>query len=170
MNKPDIVETLMLELNLRKSGQNYKTLCPFHVEKTPSFVVSPTRQTAHCFGGCGWHGDVIKFIQDYKGLSFKDALAYLGISNGRKVKPDPIKLRARGIRKQYETWKDQFTLHLADILRRFDQKKLSFTTMEQVEQYSYFYHRAILWELYYQILMSNDEQSKFALFREGAAI
>ena len=69
----DIVDVVSLYVPLKRVGRNYQGLCPFHIEKTPSFTVSPERQMFYCFG-CGVGGDVIKFIQLIEGLDFLEAL------------------------------------------------------------------------------------------------
>ncbi len=68
----DIVELVSQYLALKKTGLNFKGLCPFHSEKTPSFVVSPQKQIFHCFG-CGKGGDVIKFVSEIEGLNYFEA-------------------------------------------------------------------------------------------------
>jgi DNA primase len=72
----DIVDVIGNYLQLKKEGSNYKALCPFHSEKTPSFVVSPTKQIYHCFG-CGASGDAIKFIMEIEKLSYPEAIEKL---------------------------------------------------------------------------------------------
>jgi len=69
----DIVRVIGGYLPLRKSGQNFTGLCPFHAEKTPSFAVHPVKQIYHCFG-CGVGGDVFKFVMEVDKLSFPDAV------------------------------------------------------------------------------------------------
>lgn len=69
----DIVDIIGSYLELKKSGGNFKACCPIHGENTPSFVVSPSKQIWHCFG-CGAGGDAIKFVQEYKKLSFTEAV------------------------------------------------------------------------------------------------
>jgi DNA primase len=70
--KIDIVDVIGSYLELKKNGGNFKACCPLHGEKTPSFVVSSRKQIYHCFG-CGAGGDAIKFVQEYKNLSFVEA-------------------------------------------------------------------------------------------------
>ncbi len=72
----DIVEVIKDKVDLKKNGSNYKGLCPFHNEKTPSFNVSSTKQFYHCFG-CGASGDAIKFLTEYEHITFIEALSKL---------------------------------------------------------------------------------------------
>lgn len=69
----NIVDVIGKEVSLKKAGSNYKGLCPFHSEKTPSFMVSEEKQIFNCFG-CGEKGDLIKFVQRFYNLSFMDAI------------------------------------------------------------------------------------------------
>ncbi len=69
----DIVELISQYVDLKRSGSNFRGLCPFHKEKTPSFFVSPDKKIFHCFG-CGKGGDVITFYMEYHGLSFMEAV------------------------------------------------------------------------------------------------
>ncbi|PYJ48934.1 MAG: DNA primase [Verrucomicrobia bacterium] len=72
----DIVEVIGSYFPLRRAGANFKALCPFHQEKTPSFLVSPSRQTFHCFG-CGAGGSVFRFVMDYEHVDFPSAVRKL---------------------------------------------------------------------------------------------
>ena len=63
----NIVDVVGREVSLKKSGSSYKGLCPFHSEKTPSFIVNEEKQIYNCFG-CGEKGDVIRFVQRYLSL------------------------------------------------------------------------------------------------------
>jgi DNA primase len=83
----DVVELVGRTVALKKAGINYKGLCPFHGEKSPSFIVSPTRQTYHCFG-CGVHGDAIRFLVEQHGMGFVDAVKELAQSVGMAVPED----------------------------------------------------------------------------------
>lgn len=79
--KIDIVDLIGSYVSLKKSGRNYKGVCPFHSEKTPSFMVSQELQIYKCFG-CNNAGDIFKFIQEIEGISFVDALHKLGEKAG----------------------------------------------------------------------------------------
>jgi DNA primase len=83
----DIVEIVGRYVQLKKAGINFKGLCPFHGEKTPSFIVSPSRQTYHCFG-CGVHGNAIDFLMEHGGLGFIDAVRDLAQQVGLAVPED----------------------------------------------------------------------------------
>jgi DNA primase len=72
----DIVDVVGNYIELKKAGANFKAPCPFHDEKSPSFVVSPQKQFYHCFG-CGAGGDAIKFVMDYEHLSYPEAIEKL---------------------------------------------------------------------------------------------
>lgn len=85
----DIVEVIGDHVRLRRAGANFLGLCPFHDEKTPSFNVSPSRQTYHCFG-CGRGGDVFSFVMEKESLGFREALEVLaqraGVTLSAKVR------------------------------------------------------------------------------------
>ena len=69
----DIVRVIGEYVRLKKSGQNFTGLCPFHEEKTPSFAVHPVKQIYHCFG-CGVGGDVFKFVMEVDKVAFPEAI------------------------------------------------------------------------------------------------
>lgn len=76
LEQNNIVDVIEEYLPLKKAGANYNTNCPFHKEKTPSFIVSPDKQMFHCFG-CGESGDSISFLTKYKNYTFVEAAEYL---------------------------------------------------------------------------------------------
>ena len=76
----DIVDIVGSYIELKRAGSSFKAPCPFHDEKSPSFVVNPARQSYHCFG-CGAHGDSIKFVMEYEKLNYPEAIEKLAASN-----------------------------------------------------------------------------------------
>lgn len=82
--RTDIVSIIGERIELKKAGRNYKAACPFHGEKTPSFMVSPELQIFKCFG-CGEAGDVFAFLEKYEGMEFSEALKYLADRAGIKL-------------------------------------------------------------------------------------
>jgi len=74
--RTDIVEVIGGVLDMKRAGRNFKALCPFHGEKTPSFMVSPEKQIYHCFG-CGKGGNVYSFLMEYEGIGFVEAVKEL---------------------------------------------------------------------------------------------
>jgi len=103
----DIVEVIGSYFPLKRAGANFKALCPFHQEKTPSFTVSPSRQTFHCFG-CGVGGSVFRFVMDYEHTDFPSAVHKLAARVGITV------VEARGAKdeeRQYEARRTLLKLH-----------------------------------------------------------
>src|SRR3989344_3432728 len=82
--KLDIREIVSQYVKLEKAGQSFKARCPFHNEKTPSFFVSPVRQSFYCFG-CGAKGDIFSFIEQIEGLDFRSALKMLAEKAGVEI-------------------------------------------------------------------------------------
>lgn len=92
--RADIVEVLGTRIPLKKAGREYKAVCPFHGEKTPSFTVSPAKGFYHCFG-CGAHGTALGFLMEYDHLSFPDAVESLAHILGVRVPRDETERPAR---------------------------------------------------------------------------
>jgi DNA primase len=88
--KIDIVELINDYIPLKKSGRNFKSPCPFHSEKTPSFTVSAERQIWHCFG-CGKGGDIFTFLTEYEHADFPEALKILAARAGVKLTTTPFR-------------------------------------------------------------------------------
>jgi len=109
LQETNIVEVVSESVSLRKAGASYKGLCPFHGEKTPSFIVSPQKQIFHCFG-CGEGGSVIQFLMKNKNLDFRSAIetlaARLQITLPTSENQDPKQEQKNRLYKinQYARW------------------------------------------------------------------
>ena len=101
----DLVSLIGNYVRLKKNGNNYLGLCPFHSEKTPSFSVNPTKGFYHCFG-CGKSGDALKFLTDHSNYTFLEALEELGVQQGIRLKKN--KQNFQPIRKILEMGNDFF--------------------------------------------------------------
>ena len=114
----DIVDLVGRSVALKKSGQNYLGLCPFHGEKTPSFTVSPSKQFFHCFG-CGAHGSAIGFLMDHRGLSYVEAIQELAQGVGMTVPQEGRdsgveRARSRGLTEVLQTAADFYRRQLKE--------------------------------------------------------
>jgi DNA primase len=96
----DIADIVGQYVQLQKAGRSFKAPCPFHNERTPSFIVSPDRQSWHCFGACGTGGDVISFVMRKEGMEFPDALKMLAERVG-------VKLRERHVSEQEDKQRER---------------------------------------------------------------
>jgi DNA primase len=105
----DIVEVIGTYFPLKRAGSTFKALCPFHQEKTPSFTVSPSRQTFHCFG-CGAGGSVFRFVMDYEHLDFPAAVKKLATRVGIPVTEERGSSTGEDDR-QHETRRAMLQLH-----------------------------------------------------------
>ncbi len=109
----DIVEIVGRSVELKRAGSTWKGLCPFHGEKSPSFTVSPSRQTYHCFG-CGVHGNAVGFLMEQHGMGFIDAVRDLAQQAGLAV---PEEASSPGEREEAVRQK-QKQATLSDVLER----------------------------------------------------
>lgn len=98
LESTDIVDLISSYIPVKRAGSAFKANCPFHHEKTPSFTISPQRQTFHCFG-CGKHGSAIGFVMDYEGLPFVEALKKLASKAGVPIIEEAIDPEAERARK-----------------------------------------------------------------------
>jgi DNA primase len=89
-NKLDLVDVIESYIPIKRAGRNFKTVCPFHNEKSPSFVISPERQIWHCFG-CGKGGDMFTFVEEYERLDFSEALKLLAEKAGVRITKNVFK-------------------------------------------------------------------------------
>jgi DNA primase len=113
LSRVDIVEVVGRHVQLKKGGANLTGLCPFHGEKSPSFSVSPSKQFYYCFG-CGASGDAIRFLTEFTGASFRDAVGELAGQVGLTVPDDPRSDNDRAAAQE----RKQQQASLVDVLER----------------------------------------------------
>ncbi|TAK90449.1 MAG: DNA primase [Aquabacterium sp.] len=119
--RTDIADVVGKFVTLKKAGINYKGLCPFHGEKSPSFVVSPSRQTYHCFG-CGVHGNAIGFLMEFGGTGFVDAVKDLAQMQGMPVPDDNVRPEERERQKQIKEKQNSLTDVMAKAAHHWKQQ------------------------------------------------
>lgn len=146
------------EITLTAAGSKYKACCPFHNEVTPSFTVSPSRNTYHCFG-CGAHGDAIKFIQELHHLGFMDAVE-------RLCKENNIEFHRKEITPQDEAEKQkrEQIIHINQNAVNFFHARLSF---DYSREFAYAFSRIPDWSFLnrFQVGLSSsswDDYLKYA--------
>jgi DNA primase len=116
-NRLDVVDVISEYVSLKKAGQNWKGLCPFHAEKTPSFTVSPAKQIYYCFG-CSSGGDIFTFLMKYEDLSFQESLSSLAKKAGVQLKRSPGDKAVSGVKEtMLEAHKEAAAFYM-DTLRR----------------------------------------------------
>src|SRR2546430_4563599 len=126
----DVVEVIGSYFPLKRAGANFKALCPFHQEKTPSFMISPSRQTFHCFG-CGAGGSVFRFVMDYEHTDFPSAVRKLAGRAGITVVE---KRGAADEDRRYEARRTLLKLH-ADAAEWFHENLLKRDVGEPARKY-----------------------------------
>jgi len=118
----DIVDFVSRHVQLQKTGRNYKGLCPFHSERTPSFVVFPETQTWHCFGACNEGGDIFSFVMKKEGWDFRTALEELARQAGVTLQPRTPERAAE--QEQYQRLREllaEATTYFHNLLRKAPQ-------------------------------------------------
>ncbi len=110
----DLIDIVKEYVELEKVGSNYRALCPFHSENTPSFFVSPSRQTWRCFGGCNEGGDIFEFVMRIEGIEFYEALKVLAKKAGVEIQKRDSQKAAK---------KDRF-YDMYELATKFFQKQL----------------------------------------------
>lgn len=163
-------------IELRRSGQRYLGRCPFHEDKTPSFTVWKTR--FKCFG-CGISGDAVDFVRQLRGLSFPEALSYLGISlPGKPVTPGERKAaqvkaeerkKRQGLVKAFRDWEATYSTELGRRIRqayawvRANIKEPSDLEGIKGDTLAGLYKELPFWEWALEILACGSDEEKYRL-------
>ncbi|NLZ96994.1 MAG: DNA primase [Candidatus Magasanikbacteria bacterium] len=138
-DKIDVADLIGEYIQLKPAGANKKGLCPFHNEKTPSFMVSSERQNWHCFG-CGKGGDIFSFIQEMEGMEFVEALRYLAnragieLSNRRSEVDNNQKNRIKQINKEAARFFYNFLIKMStakDALKYLEERGIKLETIDE---------------------------------------
>ena len=129
-SKLGVEEVVSGYLQLQRAGKNFKAKCPFHNEKTPSFIVNPERQIWHCFG-CGEGGDIFTFVMKIEGLEFRDALKLLAERAG--VKLENVNYRNSG--------KKSRLFEITEVSRKFYEECIKIKTGKKA--YEYLHNRGL---------------------------
>lgn len=172
LKKPEIVSTIERDgVQFKKQGRHFWALCPLpgHKERTPSFKVDPDRQSFYCFG-CKRSGDVITYVQELHGLSFKEALAILGIEK------KPLKSQSKALidtterRKElltdFRLWERETRNDIAYILRVIRHKINLGLSEDEIDLWAPLIHEIDYLKYIYEILCSNDDEIKIEIYRE----
>ncbi len=118
LDTAQIVDVVSDFVSLKRQGSTYAACCPFHNEKTPSFIVSPSRGTYHCFG-CGKHGTAVGFVMEHESMGYADALRYLARKYGIEVQEKEETQEEREARQRGES-----LLLTSEFAHRFFQEQL----------------------------------------------
>ncbi|MGC8778989.1 MAG: CHC2 zinc finger domain-containing protein, partial [Candidatus Caldatribacteriaceae bacterium] len=112
-NRIDLVEFISRYVDLKPAGRNFKGLCPFHEEKTPSFMVSREKGIFHCFG-CGAGGNLFNFVMRVENLTFPEAVLFLAEKCGVEIRSTQV---GKGATRSLEERERLY--HLNEILNRY---------------------------------------------------
>lgn len=124
-SKINIVELAGRYLQMKKAGVNYKALCPFHTEKTPSFIISPAKNLAYCFA-CHHGGGPIRFLMEIEKMEFGEALHQLAKEAGVELKTDYYKERGEKTGDVYDMHRIATDFYYEEIFRDEFREKLNY--------------------------------------------
>lgn len=137
LDTADIVDVVSDFVSLRRSGANFKGLCPFHDEKTPSFMVSPAKQICHCFG-CGKGGSPVNFIMEHEQMSYVEALRYLAKKYNIEIHEKELTNEEKAAQTERESM-----LVINDFAAQWFEEQLHDTTEGKNIGLSYFHERGL---------------------------
>jgi hypothetical protein len=143
MIKPSILDVIGKRIELRRIGQRWWGLCPFHSEKTPSFTVNEEKGLFHCFA-CGAGGDVIRFVELAEQTDFKGALKILGICCGRYKPKTIVNTRNKRAAALLATWMNDQHLKVGSLCRELSRQ---IALAEKIPDPDLFEHLSREWEI-----------------------
>lgn len=168
----DIVELVSQYVSLQKVGSSYRGLCPFHVEKTPSFFVNPTLKLYHCFG-CGAAGDAIKFLQEIEHISFQEALERLAKMAG-------IELRLSSIQSEKELYVEYLMKVFAEYKKQLEKNRQALEYLnkrglskDEVRTYEFGYcpnNSRIAQKIAEALSLPMEKSLQYGLYKPGTGI
>ena len=157
MRKPDILETLTREgIHVKHN----KAHCPFHEDDTPSLFVYPDSNSWYCYGCC-IGGDAIEFIRNHRGMSYRDAVAYLGVKDRKPCKRDI--LRQAKIY-EFKEWERQYHAELCQQYRTIQNHRALVWDMDDINAEAYHAEPLIVHRL--DVLEYGDNKAKIELRKE----
>jgi CHC2 zinc finger len=163
--KPSIVKVVSEYVHLRRAGKELVGLCPFHAEKSPSFAVNEKKGVFHCHG-CQEGGDVIDFMRKLRGMSYRQAIAALGMDpNARRPAPD---WRLRTEARRLAAWANNTTQRVMSVMREIGQQSLIAKDLKFSEEGAALARKWTLFEM-----LAEDLQNKkyvLGLYRYREAI
>jgi hypothetical protein len=162
-----LIEVIEQEgIKLKKAGRAYKTLCPFHEDKNPSFYVYPDSNRFICYG-CGERGDAIDFIMKLKRVSFKEALEYLGIEgNGKRSRTQVEQQnRRQELVQNFRRACCDYYDEICTEFRCINKVLRNVQTMQKAEELSTFYHRLPILEYHMDIMALGTDEERHELLK-----
>jgi len=135
LNRIDIVDLVSRYVDLKRKGSNYQACCPFHNERTPSFIVNPSRNTWHCFGACQEGGNGIKFLMKHLNMTFPEAVRELGKMYGVQI--EETNSKEQTAEQSANAQKREAMLFAYESIQPFFIAQLSASTDEGHYAYSY---------------------------------
>lgn len=168
IQKPDILTVLGKEgIELQQRGRHFWACCPLHSERTASFCVDSEKQRFKCFG-CGASGDAIDFLMKHRGLSFPDALVYLGISSNGQGKPDPQETKRRDVVNKFREWCSNYAKYSSEMLRLCNKLDAFVKTPDdwEIKGIGEMYLLGDVYQYHLSILNGKDGKAKFELYKE----
>lgn len=132
-SRVNIFDVVSRYVNLKKAGVNYKWLCPFHSERTPSFIVSPQKNIAHCFS-CGKWGGPIRFLMEVEKVEFREAVSILAKEAGIELQTDYGKEKSEKWEDIYALYREVASFYHHALFEKENEKYLKYLTDREISR------------------------------------